>query len=119
MSQIQALFATVICVLMISIGQILFKLAANQTTSLAQSEGSLLRYLTLPFLSAMVVYGLATVLWIWILRYIPLNRGYAVYSLGFVFVPLMSYLFLSESLTWNHAIGAALIIAGVVVSTRS
>jgi drug/metabolite transporter (DMT)-like permease len=36
-----------------------------------------------------------------------------------VFVPLMSYLFLSESLTWNHAIGAALIIAGVVVSTRS
>jgi drug/metabolite transporter (DMT)-like permease len=104
---------------MISIGQILFKLAANQSTTLAQSEGGWLRYLTVPFLSAMVVYGLATVLWIWILRYIPLNRGYAVYSLAFVFVPLMSYVFLSEPLSWNHAAGASLIIAGVVVSTRA
>ena len=119
MTHIQALFATVICVLLISAGQILFKMAAAQSNLLAQAEGSLLRYITVPFCAAMVIYAGATVLWIWILRYIPLNLGYAVYSLAFLFVPLMSYFFLGERLSWQHAAGAALIIAGVVVSTRS
>jgi drug/metabolite transporter (DMT)-like permease len=70
------LILILICVFGIACGQILFKLASGFfPKSLAFNEllsFALNRY----FLSALVIYGLATILWIYALKLVPLNVAY-------------------------------------------
>lgn len=100
------------CVCAISVGQILFKKAGV----LLATHNS---WLSIPVLStiglAAVVYGLATLLWIFLLRDIPLSRAYMVFTLSFVLVPVASVLIYGERLNVSYFLGTALILAGLVV----
>ncbi len=109
------LFAlTLTCVLAISAGQILFKLAARAATGDAGFPWDLLNgYL----LVAIVVYGSATLLWVWLLKTLPLNVVYPFVGLAFVIVPLLAAWLLAEPLDWRHLAGGALIAAGVAVAS--
>jgi drug/metabolite transporter (DMT)-like permease len=115
---IQAL-VTIVCALGIAGGQILFKLTADSLTWAGLS--SLVRELpfSLPFISALLLYGSVTALWIWVLQGVPLNRVYPFFALSFLFVPLLSNVFLAESVSVTAYAGGALIIAGIVVVTSS
>ncbi|WP_295849934.1 EamA family transporter [uncultured Xylophilus sp.] len=113
MSLTQLLF-TVLTVLSLAVGQILFKLAAR-----AMSDGVTLLQATLFngwLWVSLVVYGLATITWIALLRQLPLNLAYPFVALAFVFVPLLGWWWLGEPLRWQNMAGAALILAGVWVS---
>ena len=112
------LVAAVVIVVMISTGQILFKLAAERMSA---SGGEL----TAPVLSvvalSLALYGIATLGWIWILQWYPLSRIYPLMALSFVLVPLAGMLLFGERLTVSYYGGTALLLSGLflIVASRS
>ena len=67
---------------------------------------------------AFAIYGGATLLWVYLLRFVPLNKAYLFMALSFVFVPLAGYYFLAEKITFGVVIGAFLIISGIAVASK-
>jgi len=116
MNKIVSLLLTLLCVVMISSGQVLFKSAALKTVSAA---GWMERWLNMHLLIALAIYGIATIMWIWILRYTSLSVAYPMFALAFLFVPLMAYFFLHEPLSVRTFIGGAFIVVGVLVATQT
>lgn len=106
-------FATVV---LIAVGQILFKLTAQRITGRSGMASLVDTSVLVPFCIALCIYGLATLLWILALRDLPLARGYFLMSLSFVIVPLISAVVFSEHLTMGFALGGALIMAGIVTT---
>ena len=107
-------FATV---LGLSAGQILFKLGATHINQ--DVDRSLLAWLNWPIFLALVIYGVSTVIWIWVLRTMPLRIAYPVSALGFFFVPVLGHYFLGEGLSVRTIVGAMVIILGIVISTSN
>jgi len=107
-----------ICVLGISVGQILFKLAAESFPKSFTANEVLNFAFNKHFLLALVIYGIATVLWIYALKLVPLNVAYPMMSLAFVIVPVLSYFFLFEELEYKTLVGTAVIILGLVISVK-
>jgi drug/metabolite transporter (DMT)-like permease len=106
---------TLLSVLAIAAGQILFKLAARGAA--AGSAGSVWELFNPWLFAALVVYGVATLLWVWVLKSVPLNVAYPFVGLAFVIVPVLAALLLNESLDWRHLAGGLMIAAGVAVSS--
>jgi undecaprenyl phosphate-alpha-L-ara4N flippase subunit ArnE len=114
---LQQILLTVLTVLSMAGGQILFKLAARD---MAQGDGLVTQVLLNGWLwTALAVYAAATAFWVLLLRQLPLNLAYPFVALAFVIVPLLSHWLLGEPLRWQNLAGAALIIAGVWVSVRA
>ena len=78
---------------------------------------SLLSWLSPAMLAALVVYGAATLLWVWVLRTASLGVVYPLYALAFVLVPLLGWVLFGEPMTARHWVGAGLIVAGVWLMT--
>lgn len=106
----------VLCVVGLAIGQILFKVSA---TSLSQT-GSFFAPKTAAILfAALVLYGITTIAWVWVLQKVDLGRVYPLMALAFVLVPLGSHLILGERFQPQYFVGVALIIIGIVVTVRA
>lgn len=104
------------CVLAISIGQLLMKLAAINLDNPHATGFFLLGVrVNLYFLSGIALMGISTLVWVWILRSTPLSIAYPFMALAFMFVPLLGVFVLDERLDWRQIAGSALIIAGVFV----
>jgi undecaprenyl phosphate-alpha-L-ara4N flippase subunit ArnE len=97
---------------LLACGQILFKRVAIDITgdhvagTLSQIAANPVAWL------AVVLYGLATCLWIIILREVPLSVAYLFSALGFVIVPAAAHFIYQEPITVKYLIGAA----GVIIS---
>jgi len=102
---------------MIALGQILFKLTSEKLD--ASEKGFHTVFLQPLFILALVIYGAATLLWIYVLKSAPLSYAYSFMALSFVLVPILAAMWLGETVTLKYAIGAALIIAGLVVIQTS
>jgi len=99
-------------------GQLLFKWTAAQWRV---DEGLWvgLRTLASPaFVAALVLYGLATLLWVYALRIVPLTAAFPLYALTFLVVPLIAHYFGGEPLTPNMLIGGVVIVVGVAIAAR-
>jgi drug/metabolite transporter (DMT)-like permease len=108
------LFLTVLTVLAMSAGQILFKLAARKMLA-GESWASQIMFN--PYLwVALLVYLSATALWVALLRQIPLHIAYPFVALAFVLVPIMGHLILNEPLRWHSVLGALVIVLGVWIA---
>lgn len=113
MSLIAAMLA-LFAVMGIAAGQILFKLAADELSK----ANSVLEWLTNTNLQlALVIYAVATVIWILALQRAALNVAYGIMGLAFVIVPLASAYFLGEKLTKGVLIGGIMILAGILIAT--
>jgi len=66
-------------------------------------------------LTGLIVYGLATLLWIKLLQSLPLTAAYPYASLAFVIVPICSVALFGETINLQYIIGILLIVAGVAV----
>ena len=100
--------------MLIAGGQILFKLASRDAREF--SLGGLLHLFLSPFLlAALALYGFGTIVWIYVLKSVPLTIAYSFMALTFCVVPLLAHALLDESLSWRYALGALLIIAGMLV----
>lgn len=107
---------TLLCVLCISIGQLLFKKAAASLPSTL----SLLALLQNGWLiAALMLYGVTTLAWIWILRHVPLHVAYPFMGLAFIIVPVLAWSLLGEPIGWRTLAGGALIMAGVALASTS
>lgn len=111
---LRQLILTILTVFALSMGQILFKLAARD-----MREGeSLVQQVLLNYwlYVALAVYGFATIFWIALLRQVSLQMAYPFVALAFFFVPILAYWMLGEALRWQSFAGAAFILVGVWVS---
>lgn len=109
------LWAPVACVCVISTGQLLFKLASGHLDfrrPLADPKGPAI------LSAALVLYGLATLVWVAVLRHAPLSRIYPIMALSFVLTPLGGMVFLKEAIAPTYWIGVGLILIGLMVISR-
>ena len=101
-----------LCVVGLAAGQILFKLSA---ISLSQTGSLFATKTASTFLAAMLLYGLTSLAWVWVLQKEDLGRVYPLMALAFVIVPLASHLIFGERFHTQYLIGVALIVAGIAV----
>lgn len=113
-----SLLLTIFCVVLISAGQLLFRAAALQWRIEGWSWVTLSGFLSPIMLLALAVYGFATVLWVYVLRTVPLASAYALFSLAFLIVPVLAWFFLGEKVGVNTFVGGAIIVVGVIVAVR-
>lgn len=105
-----------IFVFSISMGQILFKLGALNITEYKGIMPLVRQCINKYFIISIFIYMIATVLWIWLLRSIPLKQAYPLVALAFLFVPVLARFFLNEALDLKSVIGGLIIFLGVYVS---
>lgn len=97
-------------------GQVLFKKMGLVLHGLPLREGAMRVLLSPTFYASLLLYGFATLLWIWILSRVPLSRAYPFVALGVVLVPLASIYVFGERVRPNFWLGVALIFAGIIVT---
>jgi drug/metabolite transporter (DMT)-like permease len=105
-----------LCVCGISGGQILFKMGAN---ALVANGGRLFSTGGAIVVAALALYGFTTVAWIWVLQRSDLGKAYPLMALAFILVPIASHFIFGESLSWRYALGSALLVAGIVLTSSS
>jgi undecaprenyl phosphate-alpha-L-ara4N flippase subunit ArnE len=103
------------CVLMMGLGQVLFKKSALLLPNL--SHPVFLAFKPV-FLGALCLYGVATICWVGALQFLPLGRAYMFMAFSFIFVPLLSWYFFGETLDIKFLLGAILIISGVLLTLK-
>ncbi|MDX2289888.1 MAG: transporter [Hyphomicrobiaceae bacterium] len=97
--------------LMLAVAQILLKLAAVKSNEAPFPWGLLNWQLIL----ALAIYGVATIVWVMVLRVTPLSLAYPFAALGFVIVPAFAAFLFGEPLTTPYLVGAAMIVGGIIV----
>ena len=102
-----------ICTVFTAVGQILLKKGTNL---LIFDIVSILTNFSL--LLGVFFYALGAVLLIYALRYGELNVLYPIISLTFVWVTILSFLFLNEPLSFFKVTGTSTILFGVVLITK-
>ena len=107
---------TILCVLGISLGQILFKKAAASIADATQWQQWVFNGW---LITALALYGITTLVWIWVLRHAPLHIAYPFMALAFLIVPCLGWLFLGEPIHVQTLVGGALILAGITLATNA
>jgi drug/metabolite transporter (DMT)-like permease len=99
---------------MISFGQLLFKLAGRELSGNIGRD--LLAIAFHPhFIGAMALYGIASFLWVIALSKTDISRAYPFMASGFVIVPVLGYYLLNETLNVPFFLGTALIVTGIAI----
>ncbi|MDP3798976.1 MAG: hypothetical protein Q8R06_17825 [Polaromonas sp.] len=112
---IRQVLLTILTVLMLSIGQVLFKYASGKID--IEGKGIFAGLLFNPaFIIAIAVYAVATISWLLVLKVTPLRIAYPFAALAFIMVPIFASIFLGETLRFTTFAGAAVIIFGVYIS---
>jgi len=99
-------------VLAISIGQILFK---KTGLLVALHDSWLHSHVILTLGIAGVIYGSATILWIYLLKDAPLSKAYMLTAVSFIAVPIASIFMFNESVNFTFYLGATIIITGIII----
>ncbi len=95
-------------------GQFLWKIGMTNRSVSFDSLNAIIRVLISPYiLSGLFLYGLATVLWLFILTKVPLSVAYPIQSIAYVIAVFGAYFFLQEDITVWKILGVILIMAGV------
>lgn len=104
---------------MLAVGQLLFKQVGLSIRDRSLTDGllSVLRHPTL--YAALALYGLATLLWIWILSRVPLTQAYPWVAAGVVIVPLLGLLVFGERVSFTFWIGVLFIVIGIIITQFS
>jgi drug/metabolite transporter (DMT)-like permease len=94
-------------------GQFLWKYGMMKT-AFQLNPLSMIKLLFSPFIfSGLVLYGAATILWLFILSRVPLSVAYPVQSIAYVLAVFGAYFIFHEPLSPTKIIGVILIILGV------
>ena len=100
-------------------GQMLFRhcAQAGRDASLTALVSLLV---TMPvFYFTLALYGIATLLWIWLLGRYTLAIAYPFAALAVILVPLFEVLFYKQRLAYSYWVGLSLVIAGILIIVRS
>ncbi|MDE5652328.1 MAG: EamA family transporter [Muribaculaceae bacterium] len=115
----QLIGLSIIQSIMLSCGQLTLKLALAKMPTFGWTRVFWLDLLTnWWFLASGLLFGGASLLWMYILKHFPLSMAYPMASMGYVFALIFAAIFLHESVEWNRWLGVALIMAGCVFVAR-
>lgn len=104
-------------VLFLVSGQLLFKISAKSFN--ISSLKDLFLIFTSPILIlAILLYGVATLLWVYILSKIDISFAYPIQSLALPVIIIISSFLFQETLTTNKLIGVIIICLGVFITVR-
>lgn len=96
-------------ILISAAGHICIKIGANH-----QVDGKL-QLLNLKLILGFSLWGISSILWIYILNKLNLNYAIAFASLIYIITPLLSTYFLKEKINLGMVLGFVLIFSGVFV----
>lgn len=111
------LLLILVTVLGLSVGQILFKLAAADLPK--SGDWALTSLFSRWLIVAFIVYFAATASWVLALRSTPLRLAYPLAALGFIIVPVLAHFVLGEPFRTNTFVGSLVIVVGVLISVWS
>lgn len=111
----QLLILSLIQSVMLAFGQLTLKLALERMPPFGWTVSFWADLLTnWWFMLCGVLFGGASLLWMYILKHYPLAMAYPMASMGYVVALVLAVIFLHESVTWSRWLGVALIMAGCV-----
>ena len=93
-----------------SISQVILKKSANE-----KHESLIKEYLNVRVITAYAMFFASTIITVFAYNYVPLSLGPVLESCGYVFVAVLSYIFLKERLKRKQVIGLVLITVGVLI----
>lgn len=96
-----------------SISQIILKKSA-----LKKYDNPLKEYFNIYVTTAYIIFFLSTFITIYSLKYVPLSRAPIIESTGYIFILILSKLFLNERISIRKIYGMATILIGIFVFTR-
>lgn len=100
-------------------GQLLFKLAALRFEPGSTSVQNIVSLALNPFLiMAVLLYGVLSVVWVWVLRSVPLSTAYPFVALAFVLTAACGILLFKEPFSSRLVLGGLMIVTGLFVITR-
>jgi drug/metabolite transporter (DMT)-like permease len=99
--------------LLLSSGQVFLKFALNKMGDFHWKieffKGLLVNWW---FLACGICYGIATILWMYILKNFPFSMAYPMISLSYVFGMFAAILFFNEQVSVTRWLGVILIVSG-------
>lgn len=111
----QLLGLSIIQSILLSTGQLTLKLALAKMPVFSWTSAFWLDLLTnWWFLLCGILFGGASILWMYILKHFPLSMACPMASLAYVFALIFAVVFLHETVAWNRWFGVALIMLGCV-----
>ncbi|MCB1749893.1 MAG: transporter [Gammaproteobacteria bacterium] len=101
---------------LLAAGQVLFKVTALELGP-ASGLANLSQLVRSPYAwTACALYATATVLWIVLLKTVPLSIAYPFVALGFVVVPAAAAIWFDEPVSLRYAAGVACILVGIYLT---
>jgi drug/metabolite transporter (DMT)-like permease len=104
---------------MLAVGQVLFKRVGMSISGVPISEALLVILRQPLFYASLLIYGLATLLWIWILSRVPLSQAYPWVALTIFLVAFFGWWFFGERPSPVFWLGLVLVMIGVVITQYS
>lgn len=105
--------------IIIAIGQLLFKKTSQHLSGDFNLQMLVDLLTNLWFITAVFFYGAATLLWVYILKDTPLSFAYPFVALGFIIIPVASWFIWNEPISFQYAVGTALILSGIFIIVKS
>jgi len=96
-----------------AVGQFFFKIGAVQL-----GKGWISWLMNWKLLVGLAFYGIATILFLYVLKSAPLSLAYPIIATSYIWVSLLAWAFLGEPFPIYKWLGVFLIIAGITVITR-
>jgi len=93
-----------------SISQIILKKSASKIY-----DNHLKEYLNPYVITAYFIFFASTFITIYALKYVPLSMGPILESSGYIFIVVLSRMFLKEKISKRKLIGMAIILTGIIV----
>ena len=118
---LQILLLILLSVALSSSAQLVLKLGIGSGAAPHDGEvAELVSLLTNPaVLCGLLMYGLAAIVWLFVLARAPLSLAYPFVGLGFIVTMVAGYAVLGEALTAARLFGTVLIAVGCVLVARS
>lgn len=115
-----SLIMLLLVVILGTVGQLSLKYTFSISTKKNQESAATKKLIYSPYFWIwFVCYGVMTILWLVVLRNVPLSQAFPALGLTFALVPLASCYFLGEKVFFTQWLGIAVIVAGVTLIAQT
>jgi drug/metabolite transporter (DMT)-like permease len=99
-------------------GQFFFKSGLSESSLTPQFQSIVRTVFTPKVFMGFALYGISSIVWLFVLQKLPLSVAYPALALTYVIVVFASVLILHEPLTVNKVVGSFIIVMGVILMFR-
>lgn len=100
-------------IMLVSLLSCAAQLCQKQAATLGARQGK--KHLLMWIALSLLLLGVAMLVWLWVLRLVPVSVAYPMLSINFVLVAVAARLIWQESYTLQQWIGTLAIVAGVAL----